>query len=138
MHLSDDAKKTLLAEAERLYPHECCGALLGTDNETGGRLIEFAVPIDSTTEDGEKHHRFQITADDVIKVEHTARERGSDVLGFYHSHPDHPAVPSEYDREHALPYYSYLIIPVENGKAHETLAWKLKADRSGFEREEIV
>jgi len=136
--LSDTARKIILAEAAKTYPDECCGALLGLDRENGERSVELAVPIDNEMEANEKYHRFQITADDIMKVERIARQRGVDVLGFYHSHPDHPALPSEYDKDHALPYYTYLIISVAKGQPRELLAWRLKADRSTFVSDEII
>jgi len=137
MILSDEAKGIILEQTRRIYPNECCGALLGADIEAGERVIALALPIENTFADGEQYHRFQITADDILKAEETARKRGLDVLGFYHSHPDHPAVPSAYDRAQALPFYSYLIISVEQGKPRELLAWRLKTDRSAFEKEEF-
>lgn len=135
MIVVDAVKQTIVDQAERTYPDECCGALLGTESDKGERMIVRAVPIVNTFEDDEKYHRFQITADDVLRVEHSARQSGLELIGFYHSHPDHPAIPSDYDRDHAWPFYSYIVLAVEAGKAQAFRAWSLKADRSAFEEE---
>jgi proteasome lid subunit RPN8/RPN11 len=135
--LSAGAAERIRAEGERLYPDECCGFLLGLDDAGGTRVISEALPAANAREAGERHHRFVIEADDFLRGELAARAKGLDVVGIYHSHPDHPALPSEYDREHALPYYSYIIVAVENGKAAAMAGFVLDADRSGFSREEM-
>ena len=128
------------AEGERAYPNECCGVLLGRQDETvagGLRHVDEILPIDNAREDGEQYHRFRIEADDFMRAESHARQHGKDVLGFYHSHPDHPAEPSEYDREHALPFYSYVIVAVAGGRAGKLTSWELTPDRSRFEEEAV-
>ncbi|MDR3296438.1 MAG: M67 family metallopeptidase [Clostridiales Family XIII bacterium] len=136
------AADAIRAEGEKTYPHECCGAILGrvTDPGISGgfglREAEAVVPVENAREPEAQYHRFVIEADDVMRVELAARRQGLDVLGFYHSHPDHPARPSEYDHEHALPFYSYVIVAVEKGRAAALTSWRLTADRSGFIEEE--
>src|SRR5579885_3116377 len=83
-------------------------------------------------------NRFLITPEDFVQSEREARRRGVDILGFYHSHPDHPARPSEYDREHAWPWYTYLISKVDNGIPQETTAWVLSEDRLQFVPEQMT
>jgi proteasome lid subunit RPN8/RPN11 len=126
------------AEGEKAYPNECCGVLLGTQDAAGVRHVETLLPIDNARESEEQYHRFRIEADDFIRAESEARAQGRDVLGFYHSHPDHPALPSEYDREYALPFYSYIIVSVTKGKAGLLTSWELTLDRSRFVEETIV
>jgi proteasome lid subunit RPN8/RPN11 len=82
-------------------------------------------------------NRYLITADFVQKLEARLRGTDSSIVGFFHSHPDVPARPSAYDQEHAWPWYSYLIVSVIKGEAHEVLNWKLKDDRSAFDPEDI-
>jgi proteasome lid subunit RPN8/RPN11 len=135
--LSAGAAERIRAEGERLYPDECCGLLLGREDADGTRVISEALPVTNAREAGERHHRFVIEADDFLRGELAARERGLGVVGIYHSHPDHPALPSEYDREHALPYYSYIIVAIENGRSAAMNSFVLDADRSGFSREVI-
>jgi proteasome lid subunit RPN8/RPN11 len=79
-----------------------------------------------------------VTAEDVRDSEKAAKEKGLDVVGWYHSHPDHPARPSQYDREHAWPWYSYIIVSVANGQPQEMTSWRLSDDRSDYACEEIA
>jgi proteasome lid subunit RPN8/RPN11 len=134
--LSAGAAERICAEGESLYPHECCGLLLGREDGDGRAILE-ALPIENAREEGERHHRFVIEADDFLRGELAARKKGLDVLGIYHSHPDHPAQPSDYDCEHALPYYSYIIVAVEKGRAAALHSFVLAPDRSGFAQESI-
>ena len=126
------------------YPHECCGALLGLDHSLAERDSEAKIPRDvlslfplvNRREDSPRN-RFTVTAEDVREAEKAANEQGLDVLGWYHSHPDHPARPSDYDRDHAWPWYSYMIVSVQNGSAKDMTSWRLQDDRSGFVEEKI-
>lgn len=126
------------------YPHECCGALLGMDHGSVARNAEAKIPRDvfllfplvNRREDS-PGNRFTVTADDVREAEKAASEQGLEVVGWYHSHPDHPARPSDYDRDHAWPWYSYIIVSVQNGSAKDMTSWRLKDDRSGFVEEKI-
>lgn len=102
------------------------------DMQRGQELIPLTAP-----ERESERNRFLIDPKDLVKVEKEARDRGLDVVGFYHSHPDHPARPSDYDRDHAFPWYSYVIITVEAGKPGPYTSWVLRDDRSQFEKEEI-
>lgn len=128
--------------AVREYPHECCGALLGKD--IGGdaltpdrRAILDVLPF-ANREENSPHNRFSLTPEDVWAAEKRARERGMEVVGWYHSHPDHPAKPSEIDRTQALPWYSYVIVSVADEGARELRSWHLNDDRSGYSEETIV
>jgi proteasome lid subunit RPN8/RPN11 len=130
--LSTKVKDAVRQEGERAYPDECCGVLLGRFGEDENCEATEIFPVSNGREAEERYHRFVIQPDDFMKVETEARGRGLDVLGFYHSHPDHPALPSDYDREHALPFYFYVILAVEKGKARNLTGWKLAADRARF------
>ncbi|MDR0746932.1 MAG: M67 family metallopeptidase [Helicobacteraceae bacterium] len=123
-------------EGEAAYPHECCGALLGKiDGDT--KRIAAILPIANAREEEERYHRFTITPEDMMRAELEARKMKLDVVGFYHSHPDHPATPSEYDREHALPFYSYVIVAVEKGRSARLTSWELTENRDKFKEETI-
>jgi len=122
---------------EASFPDECCGVLIGDIDNDGNKIVRLAQAIDNAGEDGEKHHRFLITPEDMLRAEQTARAAKMEVVGFYHSHPDCPAVPSEFDKDHALPFYSYAIVSVQNGKAKELFSWELSADRTMFSPERI-
>ena len=114
------------------YPHECCGALYGSN---GMVTDTFALP--NMTEEGPRR-RFRISDMDYLKTERRASELGMELLGFYHSHPDHPARPSQYDLDHAFPTFSYIIVSVRSGAPEDMTSWRLRDDRSAFDPEEVV
>jgi proteasome lid subunit RPN8/RPN11 len=120
------------------YPHECCGLLIGTFDAGGKKTVLETLPISNSREDAAKRNRFLISPDDLMRGEKHARARKQDVVGFYHSHPDHPAVPSQFDLDHAWPVYSYIIVSVREGRAQELLSYELRADRSRFDPEDLL
>ena len=122
--------------AKEAYPEECAGVLVGMD--TGEMKVVVDVWRADNTHEGERERRFLIEPLKIKKFEDTARERDLDILGFYHSHPDHPAEPSEYDRDHAWPYYSYIITSVSGEEIKDTNSWLLRDDRSGYDLERVV
>jgi proteasome lid subunit RPN8/RPN11 len=121
------------AQGEKAYPNECCGILLGALSDDDTRILENILPIDNAREQAEQYHRFEIEPEDLLRAEKEAKAQNREVLGFYHSHPDHPARPSEYDRNNALPFYSYIIVSVEKKKAASLTSWRLSGDREIFE-----
>ena len=127
-HIHDHAKEA--------YPEECAGALVGMDVE--GMKIVVDVWRAENTHEEERSRRFLIGPLRIKEFEERAAERDMDVLGFYHSHPDHPAEPSEYDREHAWPGWSYVIASVSAENVEDMRSWVLKGDRSGYDEEPIV
>jgi len=137
LKLSSELENKIRADGEAAYPNECCGVLIGEVDNTGVKTLKSTLTIDNAREDGEQYHRFLITPEDMMKAEQTARSMKLDVIGFYHSHPDHPSAPSGYDKDHALPFYSYVIVSVDNGKAQILTSWELTDDRSDFVKEEI-
>jgi proteasome lid subunit RPN8/RPN11 len=116
---------------EETYPHECCGALIGTGNR-----VTATVALANTTEEGPRR-RFMVRPTDYRVAEQKATELGGELLGFYHSHPDHPARPSQYDLDHAWPTFAYIIVAVATGKSAAMTVWYLKEDRSSFEEGEL-
>jgi proteasome lid subunit RPN8/RPN11 len=143
IELGAEWEAAIRSEGEKAYPNECCGILLGKFEDAaeglggGKRRVENIIPIENSREEAEQYHRFEIQSEDLMRAELAARKEGRDVLGFYHSHPDHPARPSDFDREHALPFYSYVIVGVEKGSAGEMTSWELTPDRANFLEEEI-
>ncbi len=128
-HIHDHAKET--------YPEECSGVIVGMD------VGEMKIVVDvwraeNTFEEDERGHRFLIDPKEYIAFEKRAGERDMDILGVYHSHPDHPAEPSDYDREHAWPGWSYVIASVSENGVEDMRSWLLKDDRSGYKDEPIV
>ncbi len=116
---------------EQTYPHECCGFLLGRVEDGAQEVAEIRSQENERTESRE--NRFLISPDQFRAAERHARQTGRQMVGIYHSHPDSPARPSAYDRDHAWPWFSYLIVSVAGGKAGEANAWQLRDDRSGYE-----
>jgi len=137
LRLSSELEKKIKADGEAAYPNECCGVLIGEVDNAGIKTVKSTLTIDNAREDGEQYHRFLITPEDMMKAEQTARANKLDVIGFYHSHPDHPSAPSGYDKDHALPFYSYVIVSVDKGKAQVLTSWELTDDRSDFVQEKI-
>jgi proteasome lid subunit RPN8/RPN11 len=133
--LGENVANRIRAHGAETYPHECCGALLGRDAD-GGREVRDTFPLVNRRDDSPRN-RFSITAEDFRAAERAAQERGLELVGWYHSHPDHPAQPSEYDREHAWPWYSYVIVSVAARHPEEITSWRLADDRSQFVPEEI-
>ncbi|MDR2638045.1 MAG: M67 family metallopeptidase [Zoogloeaceae bacterium] len=126
-------------EGEESYPNECCGFILGQVREDGVKEAETLIPVKNAREAEEQYHRFEIGPEDFMRAESQARRENREIVGLYHSHPDHPSRPSEYDREHALPFYSYIIVSVNEGAASTIDSWELDAaDRSRFSEEKIV
>lgn len=117
--------------AAETYPNECCGALIGA----GQRVTEgFSLP--NKTDEGPRR-RFLVTPNDYRAAENRATETGQELMGFYHSHPDHPARPSQYDLDHAWPSFAYVIVAVAKGQPQAMTSWRLREDRSVFDEEPI-
>jgi proteasome lid subunit RPN8/RPN11 len=152
LRLSAQHLDSIRAHGARDYPSECCGILLGKAEDGAKQVLEVVplanlrhdpkraqelLPLDEPGRESERN-RFLIDPLEQLRVEKDARARGLDVVGYYHSHPDHPARPSEYDRDHAWPWYSYVIVSVERGVPKALTSWVLAEDRSRFEEEEIL
>jgi proteasome lid subunit RPN8/RPN11 len=131
--LSRAAREVIEHHAADAYPHECCGALYGSDDGA----IADALPLPNTTEEGPRR-RFRIRPADYRWAETHARTSGRALIGFYHSHPDHPARPSQHDLDHAWPNMHYLITSVLEGRVDVTHAWRLRDDRSAFDETPLV
>ena len=135
----DAALEVLRAEARASYPHECCGALLGRIPGDGAAAWQVVrtVPLANTWQ-GERERRYLIGTDALLNVELEAEREGLELIGFYHSHPDHAPMPSAFDREHAWPWYTYVIVAVRPDAAGPVRAWRLADDRSAFEEQALI
>jgi len=131
--ISRELADKIRAHGAETYPHECCGALLGKDEP---REIRGLFPMINRRDDSPRN-RFSVAPQDVVDAEKAARQQGLDVVGWYHSHPDHPARPSQYDRDHAWPWYSYIIVSVREGRPQGMTSWRLHEDRAEFSPEAI-
>ena len=129
--LAATALEAIRDHGRETYPNECCGALLGRE----GHVIH-AVALPNTTEEGPRR-RFLVRPSDYREAETRAAAAGNELIGFYHSHPDHSAVPSQYDLDHAWPSLSYVIISVRGGQPEDLRSWRLRDDRSQFDEEKM-
>ena len=135
--VNDKQLAEMRAHGEQDYPYECCGLMLGKFDNGMKRVLE-TYAISNAREEEAKRNRFLIRPDELMRGEKYARDKGLDVVGFYHSHPDDVAVPSQYDLEHAWPTYSYIVMSVETGRAADLRSWEMESDRSRFNEEEIA
>ena len=135
--ITEDLLSEIREHGIRDYPYECCGLLLGRFG-ADGKFVKETYPISNAREESAKRNRFLIRPEELLQGEQYAREKDLEVVGFYHSHPDSPALPSQYDLEHAWPTYSYIIVSVKKEDASDLFSWEQEADRSRFNREEIV
>ncbi len=137
IELTHDQQKAIRQHGEETFPHECCGFMLGKANGAAKSVGEL-LRADNDREDGARHNRFLITPDAYMRGEKAARAKGLDIIGFYHSHPNAPARPSQYDLDHAWPFYSYVIVSILDKKSDAMTSWVMKEDRSAFDEEAIV
>jgi len=135
--LTNDLQAQIFQQMEGTYPNEGGGFLLGI---LGGDTIkiEAITEIENVFEEEEQFHRYAMTPQDWMRLEDEADEKGLTLVGYYHSHPNAPAIPSEYDRDHALPNFVYVITSVRDGKHAEMRVWRLKQDRSAFDEAELL
>lgn len=131
VQLSQALQRTIFEQMEASYPNEGGGFLLGMYDGDEAH-IKDVIEVENVFETEEQYHRYAMTPQNWMQMEDEADARGLTLLGYYHSHPDHPAIPSEYDREHALPNFVYIITSVRDGRAADQKAWQLQADRSNF------
>ena len=131
-----DVLRAIQSHGEAAYPNEGAGLLLGQAVD-GGKSTVAILPLANEWEADEQYHRYMITPQDMLRGEQEAVRRGLDVVGIFHSHPDHVAEPSSMDRDWALPWFSYVITSVQQAKAVVSRAWLLREDRSAFDEELI-
>lgn len=133
LRLSASLVDEIRREGELAYPAECCGVLAGYPGEV--KEVLKLVPVTNRRTDDP--HRYLIAPDDLRRIEAELRPSGLEVLGCYHSHPDHPAVPSAFDTDQAWPWYSYIIVRVDRARAAELTSWVLEDDRSVMSPESV-
>jgi len=142
LRISESLTEEIRRHSRESYPYECCGALLGRDEAYGTilpgttREVVDLFPLINRRDDSPRN-RYSVTAEDVRHAEQAAQSRGLDLIGWYHSHPDHPARPSEFDRQHAWPWYSYVIVSVQRGTPQSMTSWRLQDDRAAFYGETV-
>lgn len=133
--LSQGAIETIYQDGLAIYPNECCGFLYGREVQ-GQRIVQYAIPVENKKV-GDQRRRFEITPLQYLKAEQYALENELQLLGIYHSHPDHPAIASEHDLAKALPYFSYVIVSVISGMIADLKSWRLRDDERIFDEEHL-
>ena len=137
LELKVENLEAIKRHAEADYPHECGGLLLGPlDLENNTSVVE-TLPMENTAAEETRHDRVLIEPLALMKADRAARKKGLDVIGYYHSHPDDEAVPSQFDLDHALPVWSYIIVSVRDRKAVDWNSWEMENDRSKFNKEVV-
>lgn len=136
LEISSEILAQIHAHGEEAYPEEGAGFLLGKTDGTS-RVVAEILTLSNAREESARHNRYLLTPQDMLRGEQEAERRGLEVIGVFHSHPDHPNLPSEFDREWALPWFSYIITSVQSGRAVASRSWRLSDDRQSFEEETI-
>jgi proteasome lid subunit RPN8/RPN11 len=134
--LNEEMKGRIEQEGSAAYPHECCGVMIGHDSP-GGRVVERLEPMDNVWDAAEQRRRFAIDPKQLMKIDREVAAEGKVVLGFYHSHPDHPARPSETDRMYGWPFYSYVIVSIQNRQPAAMTCWVLDEVTEQFKEQEV-
>jgi proteasome lid subunit RPN8/RPN11 len=136
LEISQKLLDDIHAHGEEAYPGEGAGFMLGNTNGDL-RAVTAILELPNAREESAQHNRYLLTPQDVLHSEQEAANLGLDVIGVFHSHPDHPNQPSEFDREWAMPWFSYIITSVQSGKSAGSRSWRLTDDRSAFMEETI-
>ena len=136
IYLTEEHKKAIEAHGEATYPNECGGMILGLFDKEKDKTVVELLPMENSSQQDQKN-RVLILPKDVLRAERYARSNKLDVIGYYHSHPEDVAVPSQYDLDHALPVWSYIIVSVLQGKAANLRSWVMEDDRSKFNEESL-
>lgn len=119
---------------EAAYPAECCGALIGRVEGEAKEVVRLAPAVNRRTDDP---HRYLIAPDDLRRLEAEVRRESLEIVGYYHSHPDHPAAPSRFDADHAWPWYSYVIVRIDRGRGAELASWVLDDHSTAMQSESL-
>jgi proteasome lid subunit RPN8/RPN11 len=129
------AREAMIADGVSTFPDECCGFMFG--KEEGDDRTVSSILAANNAKEGDKKRRYQVSPFDYMKAEQHADDNNLQLLGVYHSHPNHPSVPSETDRVNAQPYFSYVIVSIMEGKFNTIQSWRLN-DEAQFEEEKII
>lgn len=136
IHIKKKHMDEIEAHGKEGYPHEVCGIILGIAGSEKNETLQLRRATNLNSD--RAHDRYELDPKDLLRAEKDARDADMEIIGFYHSHPDHPDIPSEFDRERAWPSYSYIIISVMGGKETSTKSWLLNDESQAFEEEKII
>jgi len=135
--IEPEAWRVMVAHAEKTFPDECCGAMVGSVDDDGVKLVSLAVPMRNSYE-GPQEDRYELHPEDLLAADREARARGLDLIGIFHSHPDCDAYFSETDLKHSCPWYSFVVLSVQKGRFHHAASFLPDADQTAAEKEELI
>ena len=136
MHIEREPWEVMVRHARQVYPNECCGAMLGAIDH-GRKLVRQALPLENAFK-GEQATRYQLRPEDLLAADSAARRRGMDLIGIYHSHPDCDAYFSETDLKNSCPWYSFVVLSIQNGEFHHASSWLPDFEQTGAAKEELT
>jgi proteasome lid subunit RPN8/RPN11 len=128
--------QAMIAHARQAYPNECCGAMLGTIDD-GAKNVREAIALENAFE-GAQAARYELRPEDLLKADKAARERGMDLIGIYHSHPDCDAYFSTTDLQNSCPWYSFVVLSIQKGEFDHANSWLPNMDQTAAEKEELT
>lgn len=137
IEIPEEELRKIKRHGEKTYPEECCGFLIG-QLQDGVKKVILTKKVENARDVPDRHNRFLIPPQEYLAAEKIAGSEGYTILGFYHSHPDAEANPSQYDLDHHWPWYSYIIVSIKAKKAEVVNSWLLEDDRSRFVKEDII
>jgi proteasome lid subunit RPN8/RPN11 len=127
---------SMVAHAQKTYPNECCGAMLGSIDD-GLKLVREALPLQNAFE-GAQAARYELRPEDLLAADRAARDRNMELIGIYHSHPDCDAYFSQTDLKNSCPWYSFVVLSIQSGKFHHANSWLPNAEQTAAEKEELT
>ena len=135
IRIESEPWKGMVAHARRAYPNECCGAMLGTI-EGDTKQVRESIALENAFE-GAQAARYELRPEDLLAADKAARERGMDLIGIYHSHPDCDAYFSTTDLQNSCPWYSFVVLSIQNGEFHHANSWLPNFDQTAADKEEL-
>ncbi len=137
IHINQHLINRMLKEAKTAYPHECCGLIVGNISDTG-KVVHEVYPVENKNK-VRAADRYEIDSKEFDRIDREATGKGWSIIGIYHSHPDHPAAPSAFDKECACVWteYSYIIISVKDGLDDDLRCWRFDTGKKEVEEEEV-
>lgn len=136
IYIEEAAWTRMVAHAEATYPNECCGAMLGDAGADGGKRVRVALPLDNVSA-GSQAARYELRPQDLLRADREARELQMDVIGIYHSHPDCAAYFSETDLKNSCPWYSFVVLSVNQGRFDHANSWLPNEEQTAAQKEEL-
>lgn len=135
IHIEPDAWQRMIAHARATYPNECCGAMLG-DLDGGRKIVKVAMPLENVSSGPQRVH-YELRSQDLLNADHEARRRNLDLVGIYHSHPDCAAYFSETDLKNSCPWYSFVVLSMQNGEFDHANSWLPNEEQTAAAPEEL-